>query len=285
MAHGITASGRIDAAAALVKRTKRRVMETIRSRDGTVIAFDKAGDGPPVILVSGALGYRAFPKLQELAALLARDFTVVNYDRRGRGDSTDTPPYAVEREVEDLDALIDAVGGPACLWGWSSGCGLALHAAMGGLAMRKLALYEPPYMVGEHSHRAHAGHRERFTELAAAGRRSDAVKYFMRMVGVPGVFVAAMRLLPMWARLKAVAHTLPYDAAVMDDYALPAERLASVRTPTLVFGGAKSPPELRAAVHAVAEALPNAEERFLDQQSHNPSMPALAPVIKEFFAA
>ena len=115
-------------------------MERIRSRDGTVIAFDRSGDGPPVILVSGALGYRAFPKLQELAALLAPDFTVVNYDRRGRGDSTDTPPYAVEREVEDLDALIEAVGAPACLWGWSSGCGLALHAAMDGLAIRTLAL-------------------------------------------------------------------------------------------------------------------------------------------------
>ena len=153
---------------------------------------------------------------------------------------------------------------------------------MDGLAIRKLALYEPPYMVGEHSHRAHAGHRERFTELAAADRRSDAVKYFMRMVGIPRVFVAVMRLLPMWRKMKALAHTLPYDAAVMDDYVLPVERLAAVTTPTLVFGGAKSPPELRAAVGAVTEPLPNAEERLLEGQSHNPSMPALAPVIKEF---
>jgi pimeloyl-ACP methyl ester carboxylesterase len=210
------------------------------------------------------------------------------YDRRGRGDSSDTGPYAKEREIEDLEALIGEAGGSAFVLGLSSGAGLALEAAAAGLPIPKLAVYEPPYMVRPEDSALHmtAGHEAQLKKLVADGRRGDAVKYFMRdMVGIPAIFVLIMRFIPgMWSKLKAVAHTLPYDAAIMGDFTLPAGRLKAVRVPTLAIGGGKSDARLRAAVDAVASVVPNSRKRTLSGQTHNVKPQALTPVVTEFFA-
>ncbi len=264
-------------------------MDSVRSRDGTTIAFDRLGEGPPIILAGGAFSYRAFPKLVQLAELLAPRFTVINYDRRGRGDSGDTVPYAVQREIEDLQALIDAVGGSASFWGWSSGAVLGLRAAASGIEIEKLALFEPPFIVDDSRPLPPADFAARLDELTAADRRSEATKLFMtKAMGVPGMIVTLMRFSPFWSKLKATAHTLPYDWAILGDNMsgkpLSAEGWASVTAPTLVMAGEKSPAQLRQAALATAEVLPNAEHRELEGQSHNPSMKALAPVLEEFLA-
>jgi pimeloyl-ACP methyl ester carboxylesterase len=264
-------------------------MNTVQSRDGTTIAFDRVGQGPPLIVVGGAFSYRRWKGLLRLAELLADRFTVINYDRRGRGDSTDTPPYAVEREIEDLEALIGATDGPAFVWGMSSGGVLALRAAEAGLRVEKLAVYQPPFMLDKNGHVPPADFATRLDELTAAGSRGDAVKYFMtKGMGVPAFFVNLMRLAaPMWSRLKAVAHTLPYDYAVMGETVtgvpLPDEPSASITTPTLVIDGGKSPASLHKAADTLANVLPNARRRTLEGQSHNVSMKVLAPVLEEFF--
>lgn len=262
---------------------RRRMMHKTISKDGTHIAYDRTGSGPAVILVGGALSYRTFPGFVKLAGLLAADFTVVNYDRRGRGDSGDSDSYAVAREVEDLEAVIEAVGGSASVWGMSSGAALALEAAAGGVGMAKLALYEPPFMVGDRPPMPEGDHEEQLRQLIAEGRRDDAVKFFLRMMGAPGFAVSLMRFMPFWARMRAVANSLPYDAAIMGDYSLPAERISSVRVPTLVIGGDKSQAVLRHAVRQVADILPHGEMRMLKEQSHNVSMDVLAPVLKSYF--
>ena len=263
-------------------------MSTVISRDGTAIAFEHVGSGPPLILVDGALCSRAFGPMPKLAPLLAQSFRVYLYDRRGRGASADTKPYAKEREVEDLDALIGEAGGSAFVLGLSSGAGLALEAAASGLAIDKLAVYEPPYMVSpaDSERHARADHEAQLVRLIAADRRGDAVKYFMRdMVGVPAFFVFMMRFMPgVWSKLEAAASTLPYDAAIMGNFSLPAQRLGTIRTPTLVIGGGKSEARLRAAVEAAAKAIPNARLRTLPGQTHNVKPEALTPVVTEFFA-
>jgi pimeloyl-ACP methyl ester carboxylesterase len=264
-------------------------MQTVRSQDGTTIAFDRLGEGPAVILVGGAFSYRTFPKMRQLAELLASRFTVINYDRRGRGDSGDASTYSVELEIEDLRALIDAAGGPASLWGWSSGGALALRAAGAGLDVEKLAIYEAPFMVDRSGPLPPPDFAERLDALVAADRRSAAVKYYMtKGMGIPPAIVMAMRLAPFWSKLKAVAHTLPYDWAVLGDTMsgrpLSADEWAGVEARTLVMSGEKSPAQLRNGARALADVLPNAEHRVLRGQSHNPSMKALAPVLAEFFA-
>ena len=265
-------------------------MQTVTSKDGSRIAYDHYGSGPAVILVTGALGYRKFNKMEELVKLLAEHCTVINYDRRGRGDSTEVKPFTVEREIEDIAALIDAAGGRASLWGWSSGGALALRAAAAGLAVERLSVYEVPFMVTPDAKRPTPDYGERLDELVAAGDRSGAVKHFMRnSMGIPAPFVALMRLMPMWKGLKATAHTLPYDWAALGKHTMygaplnPAE-WAPVTCPTLVVAGAKSPDELQQGSRALAEVLPNAELQKLEGVSHNVKMPALAPVLAEFFA-
>lgn len=259
-------------------------MSTVLSKDGTAIGFDKLGDGEPIILVDGALCSRSFGPLPKLAKLLVPHFTVFNYDRRGRNESGDTPPYAVERELEDIEVLIAKSGGSASVFGTSSGAALALAAAARGANVKKLALYEPPFVAGRSARTAPPDSEAQLKRLIAAGRRGDAVKFFMvDMVGMPAIFTYIMRVLPIWPKLKAVAHTLPYDAAVLGDFSLPKERAASVAVPTLVIGGEKSPVELRSAVSAVAGAIPHAKLRMLKGQTHNVSVKVLAPVLIEFF--
>ncbi|HEV2724527.1 MAG TPA: alpha/beta hydrolase [Thermoleophilaceae bacterium] len=259
------------------------------SRDGSRIAYDRLGSGPAVILVGGALGYRKFKKMEELAKSLAEHCTVINYDRRGRGDSTEVKPFALEREIEDIAALIEAAGGSASLWGWSSGGALALRAAGRGVGVERLSVYEVPFMVTPEAKRPTPDYGERLEELVAAGDRSGAVKHFMRnAVGVPAPFVALMRLMPMWKGLEATAHTLPYDWAALGRHTmygapLDAEEWAPVAAPTLVVHGAKSPAVLKQGSRALAEVLPNAELRELEGVSHNVKMDVLAPVLAEFF--
>ena len=258
-------------------------MEQVTSKDGTTIAFDQLGEGPAVILVSGGSVDRS--SLAALADLLAQHFTVFNYDRRGRGPSGDTPPYAVEREVEDIDAVVEAAGGSAYLFGSSSGAALALEAARQlPTRITKLALWEPPY-IPEGYPRPPADTAKTFSDLVAAGKRGDAAEYFMaKVVGMPPEFVAQARSSPWWPAQEALAHTLAYDATIMGDYSLPVDRAALVTAPTLVMAGGASFPFMRETAQALADALPSGQTRTLEGQDHNIAPEAVAPVVKEFFA-
>ena len=223
--------------------------------------------------------------MPKLAAALAGSCTVYTYDRRGRGESTDTQPYSVAREVEDLAALIDHAGGSAFVAGLSSGAALALEAAASGLSIRKLALYEPPFIANADVGSAHGNHEAELKRILASGRRGDAVKYFMRdMVNVPAPVVWIMRLMrPMWSRLESVAHTLPYDAAILSDFSVPKHRAAAINVPTLVMAGGKTDTRLCRAAEGIASAIPSAEHRILPGQTHNVSAKVLAPELVRFF--
>jgi pimeloyl-ACP methyl ester carboxylesterase len=261
-------------------------MSTVRSEDGTTIAYDRHGAGPPLILVGGAFQHRAFdPSTVRLGELLgAAGLSVFHYDRRGRGESGDTAPYAVERELEDLDAMIDVAGGSAALFGSSSGGNLALEAAMRGLAVTRLAVWEPNYLVDDSRPPLPNDYVAHLDELIAAGRRGDTVEYFMMTaIGIPPEFVAQMRDTPMWKGMEGVAHTLPYDGQVVAGFALPASRLRSVVAPTLVLDGGQTP-WMASGARALADALPDAQHRTLEGQQHGVEPDAIAPVLADFFA-
>lgn len=258
-------------------------MSHVVSKDGTVIGYERAGSGAPLILVDGALCSRGFGPCKEFAAALASHFTVYAYDRRGRGESGDTQPYAKQREIEDLAALNSAAGDNANLVGFSSGAALALEAAAAGVPVRSVLAYEAPY-VYESTEGDVPDHGEGLARILESGDRGGAVAYFMRdMVGAPRIAVVMMRLMPwIWSKLKSVAHTLPYDAAVMGDFRVPAARFASISTPTLVMHGSKTDERLKAASRSVASAIPTSQHRELDGQNHQVKATALAPVIIEF---
>lgn len=264
------------------------IQDTVTSRDGTTIAYERSGTGPALVIVASALSDRSDTK--RLAALLSDGFTVINYDRRGRGRSTNTEPYAVEREIEDLGALIQAAGGSASVFGSSSGAVLALRAAASGLPITRLALFEPPFRIGAEGSVPPTRLEAEIRDLLATGRRSDAVKRFMSVeMGVPGIGFVFMRLWPgLWKSMTAMAPTILHDLAVMDGTTgggpLPAE-WAQVTTPTLVMDGGKSEERLRSAAAVLAELLPNAQHRTLEGQDHaapvmNPK--AVAPIVADF---
>ncbi|MCI0712108.1 MAG: alpha/beta hydrolase [Chloroflexi bacterium] len=262
-------------------------MPTVKSKDGTPIAFEKKGTGPAVIVVDGALCYRASGPSGPLAELLQPYFTVYTYDRRGRGESGDTQPYAVEREVEDIEALINAAGGSAYVYGISSGAALALEAASRIKGIQKLALYEAPFIVDDSHPPRPDDYLARMDGLIAANRRGDALRMFMRTVGVPVFFVMLMRFMPAWSKLKGIAHTLPYDFRILGDTGsgkpLPAERWSPATMPTLVMDGGKSPDWMRNAMRSLSQVLPSAQYRTLDGQTHMLKPEALTPVLVEFF--
>jgi len=266
-------------------------MERVTSRDGTEIAFDRHGEGPPVVLVGGAFQHRAIdPRTAQLAALLGEQFTVYHYDRRGRGDSADAEAYSPEREIEDLEALIGEAGGSASVFGNSSGAALALDAAASGLAIERLALYEAPFIVDDSRPPVPEDYRERLVELVSAGRRGDAVELFLTgPAEVPSEFVAQMRQAPIWPTFEAVAHTLAYDAAFMEGTQLgrhlPAGQWGSVTAPTLVIDGGASPEYLHSGAQALADLLPDARRSTLEGQTHEVDPDVLAPVLAGFFAA
>ena len=256
----------------------------VTSKDGTTIGFDRLGDGPPIIFVCGGSVDRQ--SNSGLAAILASDFTALNYDRRGRGVSGDTQPYAIEREIEDIEAVVAAAGGSAHLYGSSSGAALALAAAeaLPGKITR-LALWEPPFFLDENA-RPPLDSARTYRDFVAAGRRGDAVEYFMaKVVGMPAEFVASARSQPWWAWTEGLAHTLAYDAEIMGDYLVPFERAARVTIPTIVLTGSASFPFMQEAAEALAKALPNGRTGVLAGQSHDVAPDVLAPALKEFFAA
>ncbi|TDC83873.1 alpha/beta hydrolase [Actinomadura sp. 7K507] len=264
----------------------RPVTGTVTSADGTTIVFDRDGTGPVVVLVHGAFTGRSHPTLAEVARALSPWFTVVNYDRRGRGDSGDTSPYAVRREIEDLAAVIDAAGSPAMVFGGSSGAALALEAAARLPGIARLALWEPPYHVGAGAPALPRDFAARLTALVDAGAPGDAVELFMvRAAEVPAGAVAAMRADPSWTEMERLARTLAYEAEVMGPgNALPARTAASIGRPALVLNGALSPAWMRDAGTAVAQTIPGATHRLLDNQAHDVSAQALTPELLEFFA-
>jgi pimeloyl-ACP methyl ester carboxylesterase len=258
-------------------------MPEVISADGTRIAYETTGRGPALILVDGAMCSRAFGPSAKLAALLASHFTVYAYDRRGRGASGDRQPYSPAREIDDLAALIAAARPPVSLLGLSSGAALALEAAASGLPVTAVIAYEPPY-VHQNDGRDGSAYKEALTRLIAAGDRGGAVKYFMKdMVGAPAAMVVMMQLMPwIWRKLKAVAHTLPYDAAVMGSFTVPVSRLAAIRVPSLVMNGSKTDARLVAAARAAASAVAGADYRELAGQTHNVKPDVLAPAVVEF---
>ena len=263
-------------------------MERVTSADGTAIAFDRSGAGPAIVLVGGAFSDRSVAA--PLAALLAPLCTVIAFDRRGRGDSGDTAPYAVQREIEDIAALLDEVDAPASLFGHSSGAVLALEAATAlDHRVAKLALYEPPFIVDDSRPFPPEDFADHLAALAAEGRRSDAVVYFLTEgPGVPPEVVESVRSDPSWPGFEAVAHTLAHDATIMSGLmhgsAAPLERWASVDVPTLVMDGDASPPWQRNAVGHLVDVMPRAMHRTLTGQDHRPADDVLGPVLADFLA-
>lgn len=264
-------------------------MATVTSKDGTKIAYSKEGKGPALILVDGALCYRASGPSQPLAAMLKEQYTVYSYDRRGRGESGNALPYAVEREIEDIEALLKVAGGKAYVYGISSGAALALAAATKLSGIQKLALYEAPFIV-DNSHPVRpADLTQTMDGLIAANKRGDALKLFMKTVGMPGIMINLMRFMPVWKTLTAIAHTLPYDFRILGDTGsgkpLPRERWQAATMPTLVMDGGKSPTYMRNGMKALADVLPNADYRTLPGQTHMLKPEALVPSLQEFFTA
>lgn len=263
-------------------------MAKVTSKDGTQIAYETKGRGPALILVDGALCYRSFGPMQGLSDVLAPHFTTYIFDRRGRGESTNSKPYAVEREVEDIAALIEAAGGSASLYGISSGGSLSLEAAirLGG-KIQKLALYEAIFYTSREDQQRWIDYRKQLAELVSAGRRGDAVALFMQFVGTPAEQVDGMRHAPVWPMFEAVAPTLEYDAAdVGKDGAPPLDRAAKVKASTLVMdGGANLTmlPFMHQTASALAKAIPGAQQRTLDGQTHDVKAEVIAPVLIEFF--
>jgi pimeloyl-ACP methyl ester carboxylesterase len=258
-------------------------MNTVTSPDGTTISYDQSGEGPPLILVGAAFNDRQ--TTAPLATALAPHFTAVSYDRRGRGDSTDTAPYAVEREVEDLGSVVGALGGSAFVFGHSSGAALALEAAASGLTFTGLAVFEPPYRIGD-SPRPPADFETELSRLIAAGRRGDTVEFFMTAaVGVPADAVAGMRQAPMWPALEAISHTLRYDAMIMGAGDPPAGQLAAIKVPTLAIASAGSPDWLQRGAKAVADTVPGAQHRILDGGFHEIPPELVVPVLQSFFTS
>lgn len=258
----------------------------VTSSDGTTIAFDRYGEGPSLIFVNGATAIRAYDA--RLANVLASNFTVYAYDRRGRGDSGDTPPYAVEREIEDLDAVIQVAGGSAFVLGFSSGAVLALRAAASGLDIAKLAVYEPPFIVDDSRPPIPDDYVEQLDTLVAEGRRDDAWAYFMTTAAqMPEEVVAGMLSEPWVQSMEEVAHTIAYDGRVMGDTMsgkpLSPKPWNAITVPTLVMDGGASPDWMRNSAQALASILPDVQHRTLEGQDHGPADDVLAPVVIEFF--
>lgn len=261
-------------------------MKSIRSRDGTLIAYQRMGNGLPVVVVNGALSEKT--AAAPLASLLSDRFSVFAYDRRGRGESGDVRPYAVKREVEDLQAVIGEAGGEAFVIGHSSGAVLALEVAVRGLPIMKLALYEPPFIVDRSRRSPPEDYAAQMAAFLSAERRGDAVEYFMKTgPEIPAAVIAQLRRSPMWPSLERMAHTLLYDIAVMGDTMsgepISAERWSAARMPVLIMAGGASPQWAHNSAKALVHALPNAQYRILEGQEHGAAPEVLAPVLAEFF--
>lgn len=258
-------------------------MAQVTSKDGTKIAYQVSGQGPPLVVVWGAMGVMDNAFAKPMYAELAKSFTVYAYDRCGRGESGDRKTYAIANEIEDLRAVCQAAGGSPLVWATSSGAALALEAAAAGVPMRMLAAHEPPYMVGDHMAKFDENYERNVTRLVQEGKRSEAVAYFMRIVGVPAPMVWVMKLMPFWKQAVAVAHTLPYDAACMNGFVPPAARLGEIKVPTVILVGTSTPASLKAAADEVARLVPNANKVELPKQDHGVKPAALRPALVRAF--
>ncbi|WP_433413941.1 alpha/beta fold hydrolase [Microtetraspora malaysiensis] len=258
-------------------------MNKVISTDGTPIAYDRIGSGPAVILIGGGPTDRSANA--PVADLLAGDYTVYNYDRRGRGQSGDAAPYSVDREFEDIQALITEAGGSAMVYGTSGGGILAVQAAARGLAITGLALWEVPYILPGTRPAVPADYRDQQFALREQGRHGDMLElFFLEAVLMPAEFVAGMKAGPFWEAMGSTAPALAYDAEVAGDFSLPADQLASITVPTIVIDGGTIP-WVSAAAEAITAALPTPQRRTLHGQPHNVDPAAIAPVLAEFFAA
>jgi pimeloyl-ACP methyl ester carboxylesterase len=260
-------------------------MPTVTSTDGTIIAYERTGSGPALVLVDGAMCYRAAGPMGPVAGLLQQQFTVYAYDRRGRGESADTVPFAVEREMEDLRAVIAVAGGEAGVYAMSSGGALALATAATGPGITALALYETPFLAEAGDDVGMKEYTARLHDLLDEDRRGDAVELFMTFVGVPAQAIQGMRTQPVWAAFEAIAPTLAYDDAVLAGGALPRDLASELTIPVLVIAGDASPEPLRRAAARTATAIPAAELRVLAGQTHDVAPDALAPVLIDFFGS
>jgi pimeloyl-ACP methyl ester carboxylesterase len=261
-------------------------VETVRSADGTTIAFETAGEGPPLILVGGAFCDRsARASGTPLAALLAHRYAVISYDRRGRGDSTDSASWSIDRELTDLSALIELAGGRAFVFGNSSGGLLALAAAVRGMSISQLVLFEPPVILDANRATSFFALAQQLDAEARAERRSEAVAlYFTSVMQMPEPAVAQMRNAPIWSELERLAHTLSYDLRITASVAAKLEQLASVRSSTLVMAGSQCPAWLREAIETLTCAIPHARYRTLERQTHAVDPEALATAIAAHLA-
>jgi pimeloyl-ACP methyl ester carboxylesterase len=265
-------------------------MGTVKSADGTTIAFTSVGSGQPLIIVDGATAHRAVSPLHApVGELLGDRFQVITYDRRGRGESGDTKPYAVEREIEDLAALIEYAGSPAIVTGFSSGAVLSLHATAAGLPVSRLALFEPPFVVDDGRPPLPSDYVERLEAAVADGRPADAAEFFLTAAaGVPAEFVGGMKESPFWAPLEAVAHTISYDGRIMgptmSGRPLPADAWSAIDVPVLVMHGTRTEPWLAAGARAAADLLPTATLRPVDGEGHSVEPAALAEALTAFAA-
>jgi len=251
-------------------------MERVQSADGTTIAFDQSGQGPALVMVMGAFCTRFTTK--PLAAALA-GFTVYEYDRRGRGDSGDTGEYAIEREIDDLAAVVEAAGGSPFVYGHSSGAALALEAAASGVTLRKLVAYEPPYAPGGPT----SEFADELRALVDAGRRDEAAARFLQLTGAPADVIEQIKAAPFWPGMEALAHTLPYDVTLCRGGVAPVALLARVTVPTLALAGGTSPAWAADAARVIASVVPGARHRLLDGQGHDVSDEAIATVLADFF--
>jgi len=261
-------------------------MNTITSSDGTTIAYDVAGSGPTAIIVDGALTTRSSGTKPELVRFLSQHLTVYSYDRRGRGDSGDHPAYTVDREVEDIEALVASAGGKACLYGHSSGAALAFEAALKlGNRVKALAMYEAPYNDDAEAQNAWKEYRSQLADLLNAGRGGDAVALFMKLVGVPAEQISGMRHAPVWPMFEALGPTLAYDhiGVMGETAAVPIARAAHLTIPVLVMSGSASYPFMSKTALALSKAFPNGKLRALAGQTHDVNPEMLAPVLVSFF--
>lgn len=254
-------------------------MTLANSNDGTKIAFEVAGKGPPLVIVGGALSQRGGGK--PLAGKLSDHYRVFTYDRRGRGDSTDTKPYAVEREIEDLSAVIDQAGAKAYVYGVSSGAALALQAAakLGATKIPKLAVYEPPYGQDERSFKEQ---KQRVNELVQTGEPGDAAAYFLAAIGMPAPALDDMKRSPEWQGISKLDFTLVYDYAVLGNGAVP-DAVKQITVPTLVMDGEKSLPFMRPTADHIAQLIPTAQRKTVAGQTHQAAPEAVAPLLIAFF--
>lgn len=258
-------------------------MSQVISEDGTIIKYLKTGKGPVVILVDGAFCNKDFGPMPKLASSLSEAFTVISYDRRARGESGDTKPYSIDREIQDIAALINIAGGSACLFGISSGAILCMMAVSKGLNVTRLAILEPPFVGNENNKRPHDA-LHRLNQFILEGKKGEAVKFYLtKIMLAPAILPFLLRLTPNWKKMKANANSLPYDAEICGDFEMPRQMIASITIPVLVIDSTASPDNLRNAVALVSKTLPRCERKSCKGSVHDVPPKVLAPVLIHFY--